>query len=310
MKYDLYPILIENLQHIYKVENENKLYKYLKIRTAIILNKKNVSHLEMLKQMIDDLNLETFEDSLKEKIVYQNEDYTLQELSGEVMDNFEFRANLYGNTEVKSITNEVFRKGSYKSTKFKNTKLYKEYLKFNRLSYLNDLYSAKVTSSMGIDNFKVSESHNNMKRTVEEVLEAEINSFEHGELLNVSTIKESQLEDYLIKNLDLIEKGLIFIGRQVKVEGGIIDILAKDANDNICIVELKVAHDKSLVWQAIHYQKEMGKRYRSKIRMITVSPSYSKSIYETLKSLKNVEILSYQIKVNSGKIVELKMKKE
>lgn len=310
MKYDLYPILIENLQHIYKVENENKLYKYLKIRTAIILNKKNVSHLEMLKQMIHDLNLETFEDSLKEKIIYQNEDYTLQELSGEVMDNFEFRANLYGNTEVKSIVDEVFKKGSHRSTKFKNTKFYKKYLNFNRLSYLNDLYSVKVESSIGINDFKVSEFHNNMKRTVEEVLEAEINSFEHGELLNVSTIKESQLEDYLIKNLDLIEKGLIFIGRQVKVEGGIIDILAKDVNDNICIVELKVAQDKSLVWQAIHYPKEIEKRYRSKIRMITVSPSYSKSIYETLKSLKNVEIFSYQIKVNSGKIVELKMKKE
>lgn len=311
MKYDLYPLIIGKLQDIYNIKSEDYLYKYLKSRTAIILNKKKITHMEMLIQALEDLNVEVSQGSLTEvsKVIYKEEVYTLSELDSEVMDNFKFRADLYGSIETKGIIDETFRKGAAKSIKFKGSKIHKKYVMFNRLSHLNQYFSVNPSYSPGIEGFFKSESHNDMKRIIEETLQAEIRSFKHGEFSNTSMITERQLEDYLVRNLDLIEDNLELIGRQVPVEGGIIDILAKDSKGSFCIIELKIAQDKHLPWQAIHYTKEIKERYEGNVRMITVSPEYSNHLYKALDSIGNVEILDYNIKVLSGKIKELYIKK-
>ena len=97
-----------------------------------------------------------------------------------------------------------------------------------------------------------------------------------------------------------------YIGRQVEVPGGRVDILAKDKYNNICVIEIKINEDKSIIWQSMYYPVEIKKKYKAdKVRMITIAPSYSEGLLNTLKSLDNVEILKYNINVIMGSIENL-----
>jgi len=49
---------------------------------------------------------------------------------------------------------------------------------------------------------------------------------------------EKQLENYIVVNLQLIEDDMKLIKVQYSVNDGIIDILARDKNNKLCIIEL------------------------------------------------------------------------
>jgi len=60
------------------------------------------------------------------------------------------------------------------------------------------------------------------------------------ERLKESSIKlEKNLEDWIVSDPNFLREGLTIIGRQVKVSGGFIDLLALDPNGRIIIIELK-----------------------------------------------------------------------
>mgnify|MGYP001779906428 FL=1 len=51
---------------------------------------------------------------------------------------------------------------------------------------------------------------------------------------------ESRLEQWLVDDISLVAPNLLVIGRQVRTPfGGIIDILAMDANGDLTVLELK-----------------------------------------------------------------------
>lgn len=109
--------------------------------------------------------------------------------------------------------------------------------------------------------------------------------------INKSKLLESDLEDYLIYHLDLIEDGMTFIDRQYSVENGKIDILAKDKNNTICIIELKIVPDcTDIIYQCVYYPTQ----FKEKTRMITIAPSYNKKISKSLQSLNYVEMFRYK----------------
>jgi len=61
--------------------------------------------------------------------------------------------------------------------------------------------------------------------------------------------KETDLEQLIINDISVIEEGMTFIGNQIKIENGIIDILARDKNNTLCIIELKIVTDcKDIIW--------------------------------------------------------------
>ncbi|PFC97164.1 endonuclease NucS domain-containing protein [Bacillus cereus] len=98
---------------------------------------------------------------------------------------------------------------------------------------------------------------------------------------------ESFLEDFLVDHIEIIEEDMEFIERQYKIENGVIDILAKDKNGTLCIIELKVNEsDKSIVWQSAYYPT----CFHEETRIITIAPKYNPKIYNALKNVKNVEI--------------------
>lgn len=107
--------------------------------------------------------------------------------------------------------------------------------------------------------------------------------------------KEKDLEELLIKDISLIEDGMVFVDNQVRVESGIIDILARDKNKTLCVIELKVVSDcKEIIWQSSYYPT----CFNEPTRVITIAPEYDTNIYLSLCNIKNVEILNYEFEDN------------
>lgn len=119
-------------------------------------------------------------------------------------------------------------------------------------------------------------------------------------------ITEEDLEDYLVENLDIIEEGLVYLDRQVDIPGARIDILAKDKNGTICILELKIKEDKSIVWQVLYYPGEIKRKYwEDHVRIMTVAPNYSPYLLKVLKAIEGVELYEYDINTINGEIKRL-----
>ena len=107
--------------------------------------------------------------------------------------------------------------------------------------------------------------------------------------------KETDLEQLIINDISVIEEGMPFIGNQIKIENGIIDILARDKNNILCIIELKIVTDcKDIIWQSSYYPT----CFNEPNRMITIAPEYENHIYFGLQNIKNVEIMNYDIHKN------------
>lgn len=308
-EYDLFPIIINELSKLYAIEeNTNKLYKYVNMRCSIKNNEKKVKENQLLEFILEELNISVFTDGVLNYIVYKDVKYYNYIWFRDFIENFKFRAEIEGNIEYKEILLDIHKKGYAKANKFRQLKEHKDYILKYRVEMLNKLFGATPTYSKGVKGFKKSNEHNPYKRSLEESLEVIINASEFLGSNTTTHITEEQLEDYLVKNLYLIEEGMRFIDRQVDIQGGIIDILARDREENLCVIEVKIKEDKSLIWQSIHYPKEIKKKYKVKdLRMITVAPSYRKHILDTLKEIHNLEIMNYTINVSMGKIDNLKL---
>lgn len=119
---------------------------------------------------------------------------------------------------------------------------------------------------------------------------------------NAKNISEKELEMMLIKDLNVIEDGMTLIKNQHPVGNGFIDILARDKNGKLCIIELKVVKDcKDIIYQSVYYPTQ----FEEKVRMITICPDYSNKISKSLNSLKNVEMKQYYCENNEIKIKDI-----
>jgi Holliday junction resolvase-like predicted endonuclease len=100
---------------------------------------------------------------------------------------------------------------------------------------------------------------------------------------------ELKLEKQLVKQIESIENGMKYINRQVEIKDGRIDILARDKNNTLCIIELKVvSNEERLIFQCVYYPTQ----FNEKTRMITIAPAYDNKISTALNSL-GVEMKRY-----------------
>lgn len=112
------------------------------------------------------------------------------------------------------------------------------------------------------------------------------------ETIEDAPFTEKDLENVLIKDLSIIEDGMTLIKNQFPVDGGYIDILARDKEHKLCIIELKkVKNDSKIIQQCVYYPTQ----FDEKVRMITIAPDYSNKISKSLRSLKYVEMKTYQL---------------
>jgi hypothetical protein len=123
---------------------------------------------------------------------------------------------------------------------------------------------------------------------------------------------ESDLRDFLVKNLRLIEPGLVLYqeegirGIEFPVGGRFIDILAVDANDALVVIELKVSrgYDR-VVGQILRYmawiEKHQAKTGQT-VRGIIAAREISEDLKLACSTLPAVALYEYELSVTLRKL--------
>ena len=123
---------------------------------------------------------------------------------------------------------------------------------------------------------------------------------------------EKDLQNFLAKNLSLIEAGLTLYmeeeisGIEFPVGNRFIDILAIDKNNNYVVVELKVSrgYDR-VVGQILRYLAWIRKNHaeeNQKVRGIIIAREISDDLLLACSEIQNVELYEYNLSVSLNKI--------
>jgi hypothetical protein len=123
---------------------------------------------------------------------------------------------------------------------------------------------------------------------------------------------EKDLQQYLIRNLSVIEKGLKLYqsdgvdGEEFYVPGTSrrIDILAIDKNKNYVVIELKVSrgYDK-VVGQTLFYQSSIKTIFKQdKVRAIIIAREITSELKTATQFLPDFELFEYQLSLTLNKI--------
>ena len=323
---ELYEFIIDSICMMFDINKEDKAYKYLKLRYLIYnldLKKKEANRLKnnflFAMFVMSELNIPLEDGNI---FVFKGKEMSIYKEIPSVIENWEFRASLIpehldlGTSQqllsLDTFIDEVFiyitEKANSKANKMATNEVNKDiYMKYYGLKYLNDFFNIVPVPPKVFLEIEYGPNHNPYKRTLEEELNALVHSIEFMSN-NTKLITEEDLEDYLVLNLEKIEEGMSFVGRQVAVEGGIIDILAKDKNNILSIIELKTDTNKDLIWQCLYYPEAIKKEYKTnKVRMITLSPEYKQKIKNVLLNIKDIELMKYDLFINNRKIKDIKI---
>ncbi|MHB8544833.1 MAG: endonuclease NucS domain-containing protein [Leptospirales bacterium] len=125
---------------------------------------------------------------------------------------------------------------------------------------------------------------------------------------------ESDLRDFLAKNLSILEPGLKLYqdqeegitGIEFPVGGKFIDILAVDPNNNLVVIELKVSkgYDR-VVGQLLRYMAWIIKNQAEpgqKVRGIIAAREISEDLKMACSLLKDVTLYEYRLSIDLTKI--------
>lgn len=176
----------------------------------------------------------------------------------------------------------------YHENMYEKMDLYEGYLGlFERLGLIKALPCLDEEGYYDYFNIKFNfENYLNENHREEEVKSKEMNT----------NFTELVLEEYLYDNLNLIEEDMCIITNQYQVEDGRIDILARDKNDILCIIELKINDvSKDLIYQCAYYPTQ----FQEITRLMVICPSYSKKINLALSNLPYVEKYTYEMEDNN-----------
>ncbi len=123
---------------------------------------------------------------------------------------------------------------------------------------------------------------------------------------------EKDLQNFLAKNLSLIEPGLSLYleeeisGIEFPVGNRFIDILAIDSNNNYVVIELKVSrgYDR-VVGQILRYMAWIRKNHAEesqKVRGIIIAREISDDVLLACSETNNVELYEYNLSITLNKI--------
>jgi RecB family endonuclease NucS len=117
-----------------------------------------------------------------------------------------------------------------------------------------------------------------------------------AELAEFSIGLERDLEDHLVLHLDEIESGLTLIGRQVSIEIGRVDILARDNAGKTVIIEVKVGEAKdSHIGQVARYAGWFARKDGQTPRAILIAASFSEGVRYAATAVANLQLLAYRV---------------
>ena len=84
------------------------------------------------------------------------------------------------------------------------------------------------------------------------------------------------------------------------------DIILSDEKFNY-ILEIKNKKDDRLYWQAVNYYRIYSAHSAKPVKIITIAPEYSEEMKSSLKTLKYVEVMQFSLRIEQGKITELRL---
>lgn len=303
-EYEIERKLFQALTNKFHIQNENKLYFYLKCRTYCIDPKYDFKNKESIINTI--LN-ELFITKLEYKNMPISKYYRKENSLSNMIDNKEFELQKMMNTDnITFIINQIDQYVNTELKKYRKDAYINQYRTYFALKKLNEIFQIKkIEEVLNIDGFTQSDSRIN--KELECLRYLHLANFETD---NLGSITEKDLEDYLISHLEEIEPGLKYVTRQLELGEGRIDILALDKKENYVIIELKIAIDKSLIWQCMYYPDELKEMFQTnRVRMITIAPEYPEYLLKPLKKIKKIECIRYKVQISNHKIEKLKMYK-
>ncbi len=125
----------------------------------------------------------------------------------------------------------------------------------------------------------------------------ELNSSDTIEQLVEASISfERDVEEHLIRNLSSVEKGLVFVDRQVRIDVGRVDILAKDANGRRVVIELKVGEAKDpAVGQIARYLGWYARHDGTPPRGLLIASEFPEAVRYAAEAVKGLSLVQYRV---------------
>ena len=118
---------------------------------------------------------------------------------------------------------------------------------------------------------------------------------------------EKDLQSFLVKNLNLIEDGLVLYkdeeitGVEFPVGGRFIDILAIDKNNNYVVIELKVSKGyERVIGQLLRYMGWIEKNQidkGQKVRGVIIAKEISEDLILACSKISDVKLFEYELSV-------------
>ena len=110
----------------------------------------------------------------------------------------------------------------------------------------------------------------------------------------VLEIREADLENFIVKNTQLIGSGLTLKDRQVDTRQGRLDLLFEDENKNLVVVELKL-HEigRGAVNQLRRYMHQVRKDTNREVSGVIVCKDVLPAFVEEFEKLRDIRIFHY-----------------
>lgn len=205
---------------------------------------------------------------------------------------------------------ELLKSAKDHAKKLTKQAYYEHYLKHFYLIELNKCFEVEEVNDVLISNFEYEEMDSvNLEPSLEIYYKRYMDAFyfNHQEYRVVS---EKSVEDYLEKHLNELEEGLRMFSRQLVLPNGRIDLLAKDSNGHLVVVEIKVKEDTDLVWQRQYYLEEIKNLYKTEhVRFFAVMPEEYPHITEQMKTFEDTELFTFTLAVSNKEISNITFKK-
>jgi hypothetical protein len=154
-------------------------------------------------------------------------------------------------------------------------------------------YKSKIkTGVIEVPGFSIEENGSEFKENDEAEIE---------ETIEASLSLEKDLHSYLAARIEKIEAGLHIVeyGVEFQTDAGRIDILAKDRNDHLVVIELKAGKAKdNALGQIIGYMGCMStieKFQNISIRGILIASGFEQRVIYAVKALPNLKLVKYQL---------------
>lgn len=329
--------LMKSLMEVTQIEEECKLYLYLKVRQKITdffhKKKRNTDPHAFLSFILSFLHLPP-----KHQMVFEETPMTT-EIYGEnsmllSVKNIESRVEhvlftpelpftyfpeltknkteaYLRNPEEWSdwIYSSIIKKAKSKAKRFRKEKVYHYAITREALKMLHEWFNIFPPTIQIYEEITYPPDFNPFSLTLEDVCERYVQDAKR-EREDTLFLDEKQLAEYMKHHLDKIEEGLIFKGTEIEVEDGRIDILCMDKDGVYVVIELKVADDKRSVWQSIYYPKTIRTMKNvEKVRFILISPEYTPSLLTTFEELPHVELYSFTPTIKNNQLFAVELSK-